>query len=158
MNWISIGSDNGLSPGRRQAIIWTNARKLLFGPPGAKFSEIVIEIHTFSINEMYLKMSSGKWQPFCLGLNVLTYHITTPLCYFICWYHWLINVSQKQGLRTIVLIYKLIWSVLEYSWWRHLMETFSALLALCAGNSPVPVNSTHKGLWRGALMFSLICI
>ena len=24
------------------------------------------------------------------------------------------------------------------SWWRHKMETFSALLALCAGNSPVP--------------------
>ena len=37
------------------------------------------------------------------------------------------------------------------------METFSALLAICAGNSPVPVNSTHKGQWRGALMFSLIC-
>ena len=36
------------------------------------------------------------------------------------------------------------------------METFSALLALCAGNSPVPVNSPHKGQWRGALMFSLI--
>ena len=32
----------------------------------------------------------------------------------------------------------------------------SALLALCAGNSPVPVNSPHKGQWRGALMFSLI--
>ena len=44
-----------------------------------------------------------------------------------------------------------------FSWWRHQMETFSALLALCAGNSPVPVNSPHKGQWRGALMFSLIC-
>ena len=43
-------------------------------------------------------------------------------------------------------------------WWRHQMETFSALLALCAGNSPVPVNSPHKGQWRGALMFSLICV
>ena len=38
------------------------------------------------------------------------------------------------------------------------MEIFSALLALCAGNSPVPVNSPHKGQWRGALMFSLICV
>ena len=37
------------------------------------------------------------------------------------------------------------------------METFSALLALCAGNSPGPVNSPHKGQWREALMFSLIC-
>ena len=46
---------------------------------------------------------------------------------------------------------------LKCPWWRHQMETFSALLALCAGNSPVPVNSPHKGQWRGALMFSLIC-
>ena len=26
----------------------------------------------------------------------------------------------------------------NWSWWRHQMETFSALLAICAGNSPVP--------------------
>ena len=26
----------------------------------------------------------------------------------------------------------------DYSWWRHQMETFSALLANCAGNSTVP--------------------
>ena len=38
------------------------------------------------------------------------------------------------------------------------METFSALLAICAGNSPVPVNSPHKDQWRGALMFSLIYV
>ena len=43
------------------------------------------------------------------------------------------------------------------SWWRHQMESFSALLPLCAGNSPVPVNSPHKGQWRRALMSSLIC-
>ena len=36
------------------------------------------------------------------------------------------------------------------------METFSALLALYAGNSPFPMNSPHKGQWRGALMFSFI--
>ena len=45
---------------------------------------------------------------------------------------------------------------LSSAWWRHQMEPFSALLAICAGNSPVPVNSPHKGQWRGALMFSLI--
>ena len=37
------------------------------------------------------------------------------------------------------------------------MKTFSALLAIWAGNSPVPVSSPHKGQWGGALMFSLIC-
>ena len=35
-----IGSDNGLSPDRRQAIIWTNAGILLIGPTGSNFSEI----------------------------------------------------------------------------------------------------------------------
>ena len=48
--------------------------------------------------------------------------------------------------------------VLDISWWRHQMETFSALLAICVGNSPVPMNSPHKGQWRVALMFSLICV
>ena len=43
-------------------------------------------------------------------------------------------------------------------WWRHQMETFSALLAICVGNSPVPVKSPNKGQWRGALVFSLICV
>ena len=37
-----IGSDNGLSPGRRQAIIWTNDGILLIGPFGTNFSEILI--------------------------------------------------------------------------------------------------------------------
>ena len=67
-----IGSDNGLSPGRRQAIIRTNARILLIGHLGTSFSEILIEICTFSFNKMHLKMSSGKCRPFYLGLNVLT--------------------------------------------------------------------------------------
>ena len=67
-----IGSDNGLSPGRRQAIIWTNAGILLIGPLVTNFSEILRKIHTFSFKKIYLKMSSGKWRPFCLVLNVLT--------------------------------------------------------------------------------------
>ena len=47
---------------------------------------------------------------------------------------------------------------LSSSWWRHQMETFSALLAICAGISPGPVNSPHKGQWHGASRFSLICV
>ena len=66
-----IGSDNGLSPDRRQAIIWTNAGLLLIGPLGTNFSEILIKILTFSFKKMRLKVSSAKWRPFCLGLNVL---------------------------------------------------------------------------------------
>ena len=57
---IIIGSDNGLSPDRRQAIIWTSTEILLIGPLETKCSEILIEIHTFSFQEINLKMSSGK--------------------------------------------------------------------------------------------------
>ena len=67
-----LGSDNGLSPGRRQAIIWTNAGMLFNWTLRTNFSEILSEIHTFSFKQMRLKMSSGKWRPYCLGLNVLT--------------------------------------------------------------------------------------
>ena len=71
-----IGSDNGLSPGRRKAIIWTNAGILLIRTIGINFSEILSKIHTFAFKKMCLKMSSGKRRPFCLRLNVLTYEDT----------------------------------------------------------------------------------
>ena len=71
-NLTIIGSDNGLSPGRRQAIIWTNAGILLIGPLGINFIDILIEINTVSFNKMHLKMSSAKWRLFRLGLNVLS--------------------------------------------------------------------------------------
>ena len=56
-NLAITGSDNGLSPGRRQAIIWTNAGILLIGTLGTNFSEILIEINTFLFKKMPLKMS-----------------------------------------------------------------------------------------------------
>ena len=55
----SIASDNGLSPERRQAIIWTNAGFLLIGPLQTNFSEILIRIQTFQFKKMHLKMSSA---------------------------------------------------------------------------------------------------
>ena len=38
---------------------------------GTNFSEILIGLQTFSFTKIHLKMSSAKWCPFCLGLNVL---------------------------------------------------------------------------------------
>ena len=95
-----IGSDNGLSPGRRQAIIWTNAGILLIRSLGTNFNEILIGIQTFSFKKMYLKVSSGKWRPFCLGLNVLTHwglmtHICTrELGHWFSW--WLVASSARS--------------------------------------------------------------
>ena len=66
-----IGSDNGLSPGRRQAIIWTNAGILLIRTLGTNFSEILGEIYSFSFKKMHLKMSSAGGRLFSRGLNEL---------------------------------------------------------------------------------------
>ena len=68
-----IGSVNGLSPGWRQAIIWTNVGILLIGPLETNLSEILIEIQTFLLKKICLKMSSAKCCLFRLGLNVLTH-------------------------------------------------------------------------------------
>ena len=68
-----ITSDNGLSPGRRQAIIWTNAAILLIGTIGTNFSDTLCKIHTFLLKKIRLETSSAKWLPFCLGLNELNF-------------------------------------------------------------------------------------
>ena len=73
-NLTIISSNNGLSHRRHQAIIWTNAGILLIGPLGTKFSAILIGIQTWSLKKMHFKMSSAKWRPFILGLNVLRIH------------------------------------------------------------------------------------
>ena len=77
---LIIGSDNGLSPDWRQAIIWTNAGILLNGPLGTNFSEIPIEFHTYSFKKIHLKMSSRKYRPFCLSLNVLKFDFYIFFC------------------------------------------------------------------------------
>ena len=110
-----IGSNNGLSPGRRQAIIWTNAGILLIGPSGTNFNEILIEILTFSFKKMRLKVSSAKRRPFCLGLNEL---ITCRIVLILRWAHlnvhdaWLMILKQywmKFIDRSNCLPVKLIW-------------------------------------------------
>ena len=53
-NLTIIGSDNGLSPGRRQAIIWTNACILSIWPWGTNFSEVLVLILTFSSIDAYM--------------------------------------------------------------------------------------------------------
>ena len=99
-----IGSDNGFSPGQRQAIIWTNAGIFLIRPLGTNFSEILIKILTFSFKKMRLKVSSAKRRPFCLGLNVLTVaissHTLQGMCYSSMLGLKLNHVNSKRGPRT----------------------------------------------------------
>ena len=74
-NLVIIGSDNGLAPERRQAIIWTNDGIWVIGSLGTNVGEMLIGIHTFSINILHLKISSAKWRPLRLSLNVLNAYI-----------------------------------------------------------------------------------
>ena len=60
----TIGSDNGLSPGGRQAIIWTNDGMMLVQTLGTNFSEILSENHAFSFKKIHFKMS---WKQYFLN-------------------------------------------------------------------------------------------
>ena len=57
------GSDTGLPAALRQVIIWTKAGILSIEPKGTQLSEI--------FKNMHMKLSSGNWRPFYLGLDVL---------------------------------------------------------------------------------------
>ena len=96
-NLTITSSDNCLSPGRRHAIIWTDAGILLIGLSKTDFNEI-IHFHSRKFENVpwqqgswgqhgahlgptwprwapctLLSGSSGRWRPFCLGLHVLTF-------------------------------------------------------------------------------------
>ena len=70
-NLTIISSDNGLLPGRCQAIIGTNTGIWLIGPLEINTNEILIEINSFSFKKMHLKISSAKRRVFLLDPNVL---------------------------------------------------------------------------------------
>ena len=67
----SIGSGNGLSPVRRQAITWTNTDLLSIAPLGTNFNEIRIKIQNFLFKKMRFETPSAKWRPFCPGRDAL---------------------------------------------------------------------------------------
>ena len=109
-NLTTIGSVNGLSPGRRQAIIWTNAGILLIWPLGTNLSEILIEIPTFSFKKMRLKVSSAKWRSFCLGLNVFELRkpcVTCGAVYLSVL--WRLEISRKFK----IFVLKYHWKIIE---------------------------------------------
>ena len=103
-----IGSDNGLSPGRHQAIIWTNAGIVLIRTPGTNFSEILGKTHSFSFKKMHLKMSSAKGRLFSLGLNELIAGRSAETCMWVG--RWVSSWRPLFPSRNAVLIYILIYT------------------------------------------------
>ena len=101
----------------RLAIIWTNAVILLIGPLGTNFSEILIEILTFSSTKMRLKAPSGKWRPFCLGLNeVSLYWHLAPSWLFIARFIARLHQSLRWGSQNL-------WSF--HPFWHYLYRIVS---------------------------------
>ena len=76
----------------------------------------------------------------------LIYELTTVSCWCCIYAQWKVTWVLFENTR------------LKNTWWRHQLETFSALLAIMRGIHRSPVNSPHKDQWCGALMFSLICV
>ena len=72
-----VGSDNGLPPSRRQAIIWTNDGILLIGPLGINLSEILIEIEN-----VVWKMVAILSHPQCVKIYRLDHDLTMGTPYF----------------------------------------------------------------------------
>ena len=71
-NLTVTGSDNGLSPGRRQAIIGINDGILLIGQSGINFSEVLIENSYIFIDEnafenVVWKMAAILSRPQCVN-------------------------------------------------------------------------------------------
>ena len=143
-----IGSDNGLSPGRRQAIIWTNAGILSIGPLGTNFSEILIGIQTFSFKKMHFKMPSEKWRPSCLSLNVLKWRL--PKRRPFCSGFWALNDQQQSMdsskywphgtitkysmmIKSHTMSFHIFWGLFQYKvWWRlSQILTMDTLQAAC---------------------------
>ena len=129
-----VGSDNGLSPGRRLDIIWFNAGIMLIRPLGTNFSEILIEIHnaTFSLKKMHLQISSGNGGHF----------VSASVCWQII-YHEPLGISASP----ITIIDSLTPNVLLFlhEWYRgtydhecicrlHDIEALSVMMTSSNGN------------------------
>ena len=110
--------NNGLSPGRRQSIIWDNAGILFIWPPGTNFSELLIAIHTFSSKKMHWNMSSGN----------LTAILSRP---------WYVNGKLKSAQ-----VMACCWSSCK---WHKIY--FAIKLIIAKSSSPDHIDSPFSYLW-----------
>ena len=122
----------------------------------------------FSFTKMYLKVSSAKWRPFCLDLNVLTWEspyleralgeywnlhkvmwshgniscITGPLwgeSLVLCHYKDVIMATMSSQITSLKIVYSIVYSDADQSKYQS-----SASLAFVCGIHRRPVNSPHK--------------
>ena len=112
---LITGSDNGSSPGRRQAIIWTNVEYFSWTLRN-KMQWNLIEIPTFSFTKMHLKISSGRSAILprpqsvkhilifknividkCIGISLWNYHVD----YMLFEFGWVeISLKDETNIQT----------------------------------------------------------
>ena len=99
----------------------------------------------------YLKMSSGNWRPLFLDLNMLKWLPVNLLCTSSG-----IFIFNRYDMFTIYSSHMLASKYISHDdviKWKHFPRDWPFV----RGIHPSPMNSPHKGQWRGALIFSLIC-
>ena len=129
-NWFKLW----LAPGRRQSHRLIQCWSTVNWTPENKLKWNLNRNLYIFVQENTFENVACKWPPFCLGLNVLIVN-------------WMPYCSRVYDMFPSLVI----------SWWRHQMETFRRYWPFVRGIHGSPVNSPHKGQWRGALVFSLIC-
>ena len=66
---------------------WTNGAILSIGHLGTNFGEFYLKFKHFRWIKMHSKMSSAKWRPFCLGLDVVSpFFVNKQGCRICCWF------------------------------------------------------------------------
>ena len=95
---------------------------------------------------LHINSHSGRRSP---SSRQMKYSVYTDLCtgFALCESYLMVQVILSISFRVTSIIHKIspaavkttwrIWLIIYMIWWRHEMETFSALLALCEGKQPV---------------------
>ena len=82
-----------MSPGRRQAMIWTNAGILLTGPLGTNFNEILIEIYKFSFTKILFQNVVWKIVTLLSRPQCMRYHLENHTGFPLYWWMFIESVS-----------------------------------------------------------------
>ena len=118
-----IGSNNGFSPGPRQAIMWTNAGILLIRNLKTNLNEIWSENKTFSSNKLLLIVLSAKWSQICIDLNVLIIPIWCKRRMAQCY---LRKLKSKGTMCFPITLFVVSCSIQKYTY--HAWYSFSGII------------------------------
>ena len=171
-NRIFIVSYNGsVSPVQHQAITRTSTciNLLSIEPSGTNFSEIY-SLQTYSWKTILFNISSAKCRPFCSGLCMIIldqslyhgfsyFHVTNFASSWVLIFHFIFTqinncllISLQIQSETLMKENIKLSHDFVIKW-----KNFPRYWPFVRGIHRSPVNSPHKGQWRWALVFSLIC-